>query len=60
MTIEEGMEIIESLRGRTSGMAIPTYIINAPKGKGKTPIMPNYLLYFGKGKVVLETGKVRF
>jgi len=54
VTIEEGMEIIESLRGRTSGMAIPTYIINAPKGKGKTPIMPNYLLYFGKGKVVFR------
>lgn len=54
VTIEEGMEIIESLRGRTSGMAVPTYIINAPKGKGKTPIMPNYLLYFGKGKVVFR------
>lgn len=54
VTIEEGMEIIESLRGRTSGMALPTYIINAPKGKGKTPIMPNYLLYFGKDKVVFR------
>ncbi|AZT89406.1 glutamate 2,3-aminomutase [Caldicellulosiruptor changbaiensis] len=54
VTIEEGMEIIESLRGRTSGMAVPTYIINAPKGKGKTPIMPNYLLYFGKDKVVFR------
>ncbi|WP_271629158.1 glutamate 2,3-aminomutase [Caldicellulosiruptor sp. DIB 104C] len=54
VTIEEGMEIIESLRGRTSGMAIPTYIINAPKGKGKTPILPNYLLYFGKDKVVFR------
>ncbi|WAM31399.1 glutamate 2,3-aminomutase [Caldicellulosiruptor naganoensis] len=54
VTIEEGMEIIESLRGRTSGMAVPTYIINAPKGKGKTPILPNYLLYFGKDKVVFR------
>lgn len=54
VTIEEGMEIIESLRGRTSGMAVPTYIINAPKGKGKTPIVPNYLLYFGKDKVVFR------
>lgn len=54
LTVEEGMEIIESLRGRTSGMAVPTYIINAPKGKGKTPIMPNYLLYFGKDKAVFR------
>ena len=42
--IEEGMEIMESLRGRTSGLAIPTYIINGPNGLGKTPIMPNYML----------------
>lgn len=46
--IEDGMEIMESLRGRTSGMAIPTYIINGPKGMGKTPILPNYLMYLGK------------
>jgi len=48
--IEEGLEIMESLRGRTSGLAIPTYIINGPKGLGKTPIMPNYLLCLGKDK----------
>ncbi|BCS80351.1 glutamate 2,3-aminomutase [Anaerocellum diazotrophicum] len=54
VTIEEGMEIIESLRGRTSGMAVPTYIINAPKGKGKTPVLPSYLLYIGKDKAVLR------
>ncbi len=46
--IEDGLEIMESLRGRTSGMAIPTYIINGPKGMGKTPILPNYLMYLGK------------
>jgi len=53
--IEEGMEIMESLRGRTSGMAIPTYIVNAPKGLGKTPILPNYLLYMGREKAVFRT-----
>ncbi|HHT9146910.1 MAG TPA: KamA family radical SAM protein [Candidatus Wunengus sp. YC61] len=52
--IEEGLEIMESLRGRTSGMAIPTYIINGPKGLGKTPILPNYLLYLGKDKAVFR------
>jgi glutamate 2,3-aminomutase len=52
--IEEGLEIMESLRGKTSGMAIPTYIINGPKGLGKTPILPNYILYLGKSKAVFR------
>lgn len=46
--VEDGLEIIESLRGRTSGMAVPAYIVNGTGGLGKTPIMPNYLLYIGK------------
>ncbi len=52
--IEEGLEIMESLRGRTSGLAIPTYIVNGPGGLGKTPILPNYLLWIGKEKAVLR------
>ncbi len=52
--IQDGLEIMESLRGRTSGMAIPTYIINGPKGVGKTPILPNYLLYIGKDNAVFR------
>lgn len=42
-SIDDGIEIMEYLRGYTSGLAIPTYIVNAPKGKGKTPILPQYL-----------------
>jgi len=52
--IEEGLEIMESLRGRTSGLAIPTYIINGPKGLGKTPIMPNYMLCLGKDRATFR------
>jgi len=52
--IEEGLEIMESLRGRTSGLAIPTYIVNGPGGLGKTPILPNYLMWIGKEKAVLR------
>jgi len=52
--IEEGMDIMESLRGRTSGMAIPTYIVNGPGGLGKTPILPNYLMYIGTEKAVFR------
>jgi lysine 2,3-aminomutase len=59
-SIEEGMEIIKSMRGHTSGMAIPTYIVNAPGGLGKIPIMPNNVLQIEKDKVILQTweGKI--
>lgn len=53
--IEDGLEIMEQLRGYTSGLAIPTYIINAPNGYGKTPMLPEYLISSGKHKVYLRT-----
>jgi len=57
----EGLEIMESLRGYTSGLAIPTYIVNGPEGLGKTPLIPNYLLYIGKDKAVFRNwGNVIF
>lgn len=58
--IEDGLEIMEHLRGHTSGMAIPTYIINAPDGNGKTPILPHYLISQGKDYVLIRNweGKV--
>jgi lysine 2,3-aminomutase len=43
-TIADGLNIVEHLRGYTSGMAVPTFIITAPDGRGKTPIYPQYLL----------------
>lgn len=52
--IGKGIEIIESLRGHTSGFAIPTYVIDAPGGGGKIPIMPNYLISWSTNKVVLR------
>ncbi len=54
-SVDDGMEIMEHLRGYTSGMAIPTYIINAPGGKGKTPILPEYLLSRGKEQIKIRT-----
>ncbi len=54
-SVDEGIEIMEYLRGYTSGMAIPTYIINAPDGKGKTPIMPQYMISRGKDYVKIRT-----
>ncbi len=43
-SIVKGMEIIENLRGHTTGMAVPTFVVDAPGGGGKIPIMPNYIL----------------
>ena len=42
-TVEKGIEIIRGLRGFTSGYAIPTYVIDAPGGGGKIPVMPDYI-----------------
>lgn len=59
-SVSTGIEMMESLRGHTSGLAVPTYVIDAPGGGGKIPIGPNYLLSQGKGKTVLRNfeGKV--
>lgn len=59
-SVDDGIEIMEYLRGYTSGMAIPTYIINAPHGHGKTPMAPQYLISRGKDSVKIRTweGKV--
>jgi glutamate 2,3-aminomutase len=53
--VQKGIEIMEHLRGYTSGLAVPTYIINAPKGKGKTPILPNYILSWGEDSIKIRT-----
>ncbi|NDJ77908.1 MAG: lysine 2,3-aminomutase [Chloroflexi bacterium] len=53
-TVAKGIEIIEGLRGHTSGYAIPTYVIDAPGGGGKIPVMPQYLISQAPGKVVLR------
>ena len=50
----KGIEIIEALRGHTSGFAVPTYVIDAPGGGGKVPIAPQYLLSQSEGRVVVR------
>jgi lysine 2,3-aminomutase len=52
--VGKGIEIIESLVGHTSGFAVPTYVIDAPGGGGKIPVMPNYLISWSTNKVVLR------
>jgi lysine 2,3-aminomutase len=53
-SVSKGIEIIEGLRGHTSGYAVPHYIIDAPGGGGKIPVSPQYLISQAPGKVVLR------
>ncbi|MGD0574824.1 MAG: lysine 2,3-aminomutase [Anaerolineales bacterium] len=52
--VAKGIEIMEALRGHTSGFAIPQFVIDAPGGGGKIPLLPNYLLSMSDHKVVLR------
>lgn len=52
--VGKGIEIMESLRGHTSGFAIPTFVVDAPGGGGKIPVMPNYLISWSHHKVILR------
>lgn len=54
-SVDIGIEIMEHLRGYTSGLAIPTFIINAPEGRGKTPMLPEYLISQGRDTVTIRT-----
>lgn len=53
-TISKGIEIIENLRGHTSGIAVPTFVVDAPGGGGKIPVMPDYLVSQTEKRVVLR------
>lgn len=52
--VSKGIEIIENLRGHTSGFAVPTFVVDAPGGGGKTPVMPTYIISQAPGRVVLR------
>jgi len=53
-SVAKGIEIMEGLRGHTSGYAVPQFIVDAPGGGGKIPLMPNYLLSYSDHKVVVR------
>jgi len=52
--VSKGIEIIEGLRGHVSGFAVPTFVVDAPGGGGKIPVMPNYVISQAPGKIVLR------
>lgn len=53
-SIEKGLEIIDGLRGHTSGYAVPHYVIDAPGGGGKIPLLPDYFQGKENGQVILR------
>ncbi len=58
--VSKGIEIIESLRGHTTGYGIPQYVIDAPGGGGKVPIGPGYTIFHDEEKIVIRNyeGKI--
>jgi lysine 2,3-aminomutase len=53
-SVGKGIEIMESLRGHTSGYAVPTFVVDAPGGGGKIPVAPNYVISQSSDKVILR------
>ena len=53
-TIREGQEIMEQLRGHTTGYAVPTYVVDGPGGGGKIPVGPSYIVGMADDRVILK------
>ncbi|MEW5955305.1 MAG: KamA family radical SAM protein [Candidatus Micrarchaeota archaeon] len=58
-SVQKGMEIVRQMRGFTSGLAIPAFVVNAPGGWGKVPLLPNNLVGRKKGRLLLKTWEGR-
>jgi lysine 2,3-aminomutase len=59
-SVAKGLDIMEKLRGHTTGYAVPTYVIDAPGGGGKVPVNPEYILCRNAGRVLIRNyeGKI--
>jgi lysine 2,3-aminomutase len=53
-SVRSGLRIMESLRGHTTGYAVPTYVIDAPGGGGKVPVSPEYVLSRNNDRVLIR------
>jgi len=58
--VATGLKIIEGLRGHTTGMAVPHFVIDAPGGGGKIPLLPAYCQGAGKGTIILRNYENRY
>ncbi len=59
-SVRKGLEIMENLRGHTTGYAVPTYVIDAPGGGGKVPVMPDYIIDHDAERIMIRNyeGKI--
>jgi lysine 2,3-aminomutase len=57
--VETGIKIIEGMRGHTSGLAIPNFVIDLPQGGGKVPLQPDYVMARTEGELVLRNYQER-
>ncbi len=53
-TVEKGLEIVKALRGWTSGLAVPHFVIDAPGGGGKVPLLPEYVEEINDDEVIFR------
>ena len=53
-SVSAGLEMIRGLRGHTSGYAVPHYVVDAPGGGGKIPLLPNYVVGYEEGTMILQ------
>jgi lysine 2,3-aminomutase len=58
--VEAGIRIIEALRGHTSGMAVPSFVIDAPGGGGKIPLLPEYVVAWTEKEIVIRNFENRY
>jgi len=56
----KGIEILENLIGHTSGFTVPTFVVDVPGGGGKIPLIPNYIVSWSPGRVILRNYKGTF
>jgi lysine 2,3-aminomutase len=52
--VELGLKVIQALRGHTTGFAVPQFVIDAPGGGGKIPLMPEYVQSIGEKEILLR------
>jgi lysine 2,3-aminomutase len=52
--VETGLKIIEGMRGHTSGLGVPTFVVDVPGGGGKIPLQPNYVLSWAEDELILR------
>jgi len=52
--VEKGIEIIAGMRGRTSGLAIPSFVVDLPNGGGKVPLLPDYMVNHGEDQILFK------